>query len=364
MGIGLLPAGAVNYNFNKVSDYTEALYNIPNEWYLFEDLNLFEEDPRTQTNIVVPIYDEVQSIIRDKNWDARPDSLKRGTRRVLNFDTPHFPVSESIMPRDTAGIIDFIDWNKGDGVNLESIARLRDEKMKRLKSSLNRTKEIARAQLITTGTVYAPDGTLAQSYGNTINWYTEFGVAQTVIVTPLGSSAVDPRQYWEAATAGVQDGLLTGSYFDYLLAVCSPEYFQALITNDYYSDNEKQNAVIGNRRLERRLTAAGLPVDIRFRSIEIDGIVFVEYRGKKPDGTQIIPAGKAFLFPIGVEDMFKTFFAPAVGKFAYQNKTAEKLYVWESVKIDADNQEIRYDAESNFVNFLGRPQALIQLSLT
>lgn len=366
MSIGLLPAAAANYNFNKVSDYTEALYNIPNEWYLYDNLNIFKKDYKTQTNISVPIFDEVQSVATDKNWEVRADSLKRSTRRVLNFDVTRFPARESIEPRDTAGIIDFIDWNKGDGINLESISRLRNEKLERIKTTLARTQELARNQLITAGTVYAPNGTLTTSYGSTINWYNEFGLTQAnyAIVTPLATSSADPRAYWEAATALVQDGLLTGSMYDQLIAICSSSYFQALIYNDYYSDNEKTNQVIGNRRLENRLTAAGLPVDIRYRSIEIDGIIFIEHRGKKPDGSDYIPAGKAFLFPLGVQDLFKTIFVPAVGKFAYQNKVAQEMYAWENVKIDDDNQEISFTGESNFVHFCSRPQTIITLSLS
>lgn len=362
MTIGLLPGG----NINNVVDYSAAMYNLPNQWKLFQALNIFEKEMKTQSKVGVPIYDEVLSVLGDKNWEVRADSLKRATRRVLNFDIPRFPVRESITPRDTQGIVSFEQWTKGDGIVLETISSLRDEKLMRMKTAMDQTAELARAQLITAGTVYAPNGTLTQSYGSTINWYNEFGLTQAnyALVTALSSSSVDPRQYWEQATAMVQDGLLTGSFYDSLVCICSPTYFQALIYNDYYSDNEKQNQVIGNRRLEHRLDASGLPVDIRYRSIEIDGILFIEHRGLKPDGTAYVPAGTAYLFPLGVQDMFKVFYAPAMGRWEYQNKPAQEVYAWEFYEVTGETQEIAFTGESNYVHYCGRPQAIIKLSLT
>lgn len=362
MSIGLLPNG----NINTVIDYSDALMNIPNQWKLFQALNIFDTELKTQSKVGVPIYDEVLSVLGDKNWEVRADSLKRSVRRVLNFDIPRFPVRESIVPRDTAGIVSFEQWAKGDAIVLETVNSLRDEKLRRMKTAMEQTAELARAQLITAGTVYAPNGTLAQSYGSTINWYNEFGLTQSNyrLVTPLATSSTDPRQYWEQATAMVQDGLLTGSFYDQLVAVCSPEYFQALIYNDYYSDNEKQNQVIGNRRLENRLTAEGLPVDIRYRSIEIDGILFIEHRGLKPDGSRYVPANEAYLFPLGVQDMFKVFYAPALGRFEYQNTIAKEVYAWEWYDISNETQEIAFTGESNYVHYCGRPQAIIRLTLS
>jgi hypothetical protein len=364
MSIGLLPNGGIN----NVIDYSDALVNLPNQWKLFDALNIFDVELKTQAKVGVPIYDEVLSVLGDKNWEVRADSLKRSVRRVLNFDIPRFPVRESITPRDTAGIVSFEQWTKGDGIVLETVNSLRDEKLRRMKTAMDQTAELARAQLITAGSVYAPNGTLAQSYGSTINWFNEFGVAQTVFTgataTALGNSATDPRQYWEAVTAAVQDGLVTGSFYDQLVCVCSATYFQALIYNDYYSDNEKSNQVIGNRRLEQRLNAMGMPIDIRYRSIEIDGILFIEHRGKKPDGTDYVPTGKAFVFPLGVQDMFKVLYAPALGRWEYQNKIAQPVYAWEFYDINNETQEIAFTGESNFVHYCGRPQALIQLSLT
>jgi len=362
MSIGLLPNGGIN----NVIDYSDALINLPNQWKLFGELNIFETELKTQSKVGVPIYDEVLSVLGDKNWEVRADSLKRSVRRVLNFDIPRFPVRESIVPRDTAGIVSWEQWTKGDGIVLETVNSLRDEKLRRMKTAMDQTAELARAQLITAGTVYAPNGTLAQSYGSTINWYNEFGLTQAnyTQVTPLANSATDPRQYWETATAAVQDGLVTGSFYDKLVSVCSASYFQALIYNDYHSDNEKANQVIGNRRLEQRLNAMGMPIDIRYRSIEIDGILFVEHRGLKPDGTAYIPAGKAMLFPLGVQDMFKVLYAPALGRWEYQNKIAQPVYAWEFYDINNETQEIAFTGESNFVHYCGRPQAIITLSLT
>lgn len=359
MSIGLIPNG----NINQVADYSAALQNIPNQWFLYDSLNFIPKEFKTQAKIGIPIFDEVLSVLGDKNWDERAPSLRRSTRRVLNVDVPRLPVRESIVPNDVAGIISFVDWNKGDKITLETVMRLRAEKLARIKGALTYTAELARNQLIVDGSVYAPNGTLATSYGSTINFYNEFGITRTSISTPLATSNTDPSQYWETIIASIQDGLVSGSFYTDLVCICSASYFTALITNDYYVDNAKQNQMIGNSRLEKRLTAAGLPLDIRFRSIEINGITFIEHRGKKPDGTDFIPAGEARIFPLGVQDMFKAFYAPAK-RFDSLNSPAIEQYVWEFVDIAGETQEISYVGESNFLHFCGRPQAIIRLTLT
>ena len=357
MSIGLLPNG----NINQVIDYSVSLTNIPNQWGLYNALNIFNDEPMTQPKIGIPVFDETLSVAVDKNWDERNPTLKRDTRRMLNVDIPHFPADSSIVPNDVRGIISFADWNKGDSITLETVQRLRGEKQLRARRTLDTTLEVARAQLIRDGSVYAPSGTLKTSYGNTINFFNEFGITQTTISTPLASSAVDPKAYWETVTSTVQDGVLSGEAIGDIVVICSPTYFSALIANDYYVDNAKQNQVIGSARLEKRLTANGYNLDARYRSVEIDGLIFIEYRGTSPTGTAYIPAGEARAFPIGIVDMFKTYYAPA-SRFETNNKIAQKYYAWEWVEM-GKNQEITFQNESNFLNAALRPQVLLRLTL-
>lgn len=357
MSIGILPNG----NINQVIDYSVSLQNIPNQWGLYNALGIFQDEPMTQPKIGIPIWDATLSVAVDKNWDERNPTLKRNTRRLLNVDIPHFPADDSIVPNDVRGIISFADWTKGDAITLETVQRLRGEKQARAKQTLDTTLEVARAQLIRDGSVYAPSGTLKQSYGTTINFYNEFGITQTTISTPLAASAVDPSTYWEQLISTIQDNVLTGSAIGDIVVVCSPTYFTALITNDFYVDNAKQNQVIGSARLEKRLTANGFNLDARYRSIEINGITFIEYRGTSPTGTAYIPAGEARAFPLGVVDMFKTYYAPA-SRFETNNKVAQKYYAWEWVEF-GKNQEITFQNESNFLNAVLRPQAIIRLTL-
>ena len=49
----------------------------------------------------------------------------------------------------------------------------------------------ARMQLIIEGTAYAPSGMLAQSYGPTVNYYTEFGVTRKSFEMSLNDQTGD-----------------------------------------------------------------------------------------------------------------------------------------------------------------------------
>lgn len=351
----------LSYNpqdFNRVVDLSETINIVPNSWGLFNQLGIFDTELKAQKQVLVPRTEWDEGLIPDRNWDERNNASKGPARSYLTASIPHFPLDDAITPNDIDGVV---AWeNVFAGIQTETVASTRMRKMMQMRMNHALTLEYARAQLITTGGVYAPSGTLRTSYGSTVNWYNEFGVTRTELTMDLSNQAVDPLVDVEPIIAAVQDGLQSGAVVEGFIAVCSPEFFSALITHPFVTDAYKYYArEQGAAILSGRLTG-GLGLDARYRSFEFGGILFVEYRGSY-NGVQYIPAGDAYVFPrVASQAMFKTYFAPA-NRFSTINRTAQEAYWFEYMNEKDDFIEIM--SESNFMNAILRPQALVRVSI-
>lgn len=353
-------------NTNQIVDLSETINVIPNQWGLFNQLGIFDTELKSQKLIQVPrtVWDE--GLIPDRNWDERNSASRGPSRQYLTAQIPHFPLDDYITPNDIDGKAAF-DAN-ALVTQLETVAATRARKMESIRRNHAATLEFARAQLITTGSVYAPAGTLATTYGTTVNWYNEFGVTRTSIAMPLNDDTSNPLEFIEPIIAGVQDGLQSGGIVDRILVVASPTFFNKLITHPYVTDAYKYFAQVqGQRILNSRATANVLGLDSRYRTFDFGGILFIEYRGSFTDRntgvtTPYIPVGEAYAFPqISTDAMFKTYFAPA-NRFDTINKTAQEAYFFEKMGEWQDKIEIM--TESNFMNAVLRPQALVRITMT
>lgn len=357
----------LSYNpqdFNRVVDLSETINIVPNSWGLFNQLGIFDTELKSQKQILVPRFEWDEGLIPDRNWDERNNASRGPARDYLTAQIPHFPLDDAITPNDIDGVV---AWeNVFAGIQTETVASTRMRKMMQMRMNHALTLEAARAQLITTGGVYAPSGTLRQTYGTTVNWYNEFGVTRTELTMDLNNLAVDPLAEVEPIIAAVQDGLMSGQILDGMIAVASPTFFNALITHPFVVDSYKYRDQRGaDQILNGRLTADTFGLDARYRTFSYGGILFIEYRGGYTNaaGTFVpyIPAGDAYVFPrVSSAAMFKTYFAPA-NRFSSINRTAQEAYWFEYMNEKDDFIEIM--SESNFMNAVLRPQALIRVSI-
>ncbi len=353
-------------NANQIVDLSETIDVIPNSWGLFNQLGIFETERKSQKLIQIDRVTWDEGLVPDRNWDERNTASRGPSRAYLTQSIPHFPLDDSITPNDIDGKAAF---TASTGVvELETVAATRARKMLQIRMNHALTLEAARAQLITTGGVYAPSGTLAQTYGATVNWYNEFGVTRTNLTIPLNDDTSNPLEFVEPVIAAVQDGLLSGAIIDRIIVVASPGFFNKLITHPYVTDAYKYYAQVqGQRVLNSRMTANTLGLDARYRTFDFGGILFVEYRGSYVDrntGTTVpyIPANEAYGFPqVASNAMFKTYFAPA-NRFDTLNKVAQEAYYFEKMGDWQDKIEIM--TESNFMNAVLRPQALVRITIT
>lgn len=323
----------------EVSDWTEELVNIPNQWGTIAQLGLFQEEPISQHVVVFEETTKDGALIVDRVRGDRAQVGKDATRKLHTFAVPHFPYADSISPQDLQGKRAY------GSSNVETLEAVRVRKMERIRQNHAWTLEFARAQAITAGTVYSPSGTVSQ------DWNAEFGVTRMSIDFLLGTPGTEVIGKIEGGLAQIMDNAF-GASLTGTVCLTSPEFFAKLISHasvktayQFYQSTQEP--------LRQRL---GGPMTLH-REFSHGGTRFIEMRDTYA-GTRLIPAGKAYMVPTG-SDVFKTFFSPA-NRFELVNSLAEQVYMFESP--DQKGLQIDLDSESNFVNALLRPALVVELT--
>lgn len=329
----------------EITDWTEELLIIPNKWGLIQQLGIFgESEGVTQHTVTFEEIDKTLGLIGDRVRGERANVNTDYTRKVRSYAVPHFPLDDYISPNDIQG-------KRAYGTeNAEAMEFVRARKLERIRYAHAITLEFARAQLLTTGTVYAPNNTV------TYDLYADFGVTRYDVDYTFGTSTADIIGAGEKAIAHIQDNLLSGEVATNIIALCSPTFFSNLIKHPKISTAFQYYTTVGAQQpLRERL---GVPnLDGRYRHFDFGGIMYIEYRGIY-NGQQLIPDGYAFALPMGTMDMFKTYVSPA-NKFDLVNTVGQESYFFEYP--DNKGEKIEIQTESNFINMVRRPGALVRL---
>lgn len=322
----------------EVTDLTPELNLIPNTWGLVNELGIFGTQSVTQNSIVLELTQGSLSVVPDQPRGARNTVNKDDNRKLASMLLTHHPLDDYIGPQDIQGKRAY-----GNTDAAETEAAVTARKLSRIRMNHAITLEAARCFTLTTGSQYAPNGTVSE------NFYTTFGVTRKEVDFVLGTATTAVIDKAEESIASIQDNMLSGEIAGGFIALCSPEFFSKLIKQagiveayKYYTSTQEP--------LRQRL-GSGV-----YRRFIHGGIEYIEYRGTY-NGARLIPAGDAYILPTGTMDTFETYFGPA-NKFANVNTLGEQAYVW--TYRDAKDEKIEIQSESNFINVLRRPQALVR----
>ena len=329
-----------------VSDWTEELLVVPNMYGKIQQMGLFDVEGVATHSVSFEEINQSLGLVGDRPRGDRNNVSKDYTRKIRSYAIPHFPLDDAISPRDIQGKAAY--GGVGSGTP-EVLDQVRARKLERIRRSHAQTLEVARIRTITSGAIYAPNGTVAG------NFYTDFGVTRKEVDFVLGTSTTEVNLKQEEIIAHIQDNLFTGDVVNEIVALCSPTFFNKLITQagvkeayKYYASTQEPLRLAG-----RGLGTAG-GLDREF----VNGpIRYVEYRALAPDGTPFIPAGDAYFIPMGTQDVFKTYFGPAE-RFDTVNTIGVEAYMFEFM--NQTGTEILLQSETNFINMIRRPQVVVR----
>lgn len=328
-------------NSFEVQDWTEEINVVPNQWGTIGNLGIFQSEPVAEQVVVFEEITKDGALLVDRVRGDRAQVGKDATRKLHTFAIPHFPHDDAISPQDIQGKRAY-----GSPTEAETLEAVRARKIERIRQNHAWTLEFARAQAITAGTVYSPNGTVTQ------NWNTEFGVTRTSVDFLLGTAGTEVLAKIEAGISQVQDNAF-GETVTGTVVLTSPEFFAKLIAHasvktayQYYSSTQEplRQRLGGNFAIQRQFTYGGT--------------TFIELRDTYA-GQRLIPTGKAYLLPTGTQNTFKTYFSPAQ-RFGLVNTLGEEVYLFESA--DQKGTKIELESESNFVNALLRPALVVEFT--
>ncbi len=324
----------------ELTDYTQEITSIPNTWGLINELGFFRNESVSQHSITVESKQGTLAVLTDMVRGARATVSKDHVSSLRSFPIPHFPFDDYVSPQDIQGRRMY-----GTPDQAETEANVIATKLARLRQAHAVTLEVARAYALTTGAIYAPNGTVAGNY------YTDFGVTKKVVDFVLGTATTDVISKNEEVIAHIQDNILSGESVTNIIVLASPEWFNKYVNQagvkeayKYYQSTQEP--------LRNRL-ASGM-----YRRFVHGGLEIVEYRGSY-NGTPLIPSGKAYAIPQGTQDMFVSYFSPA-NKFSHVNTLGEQVYAFSTR--DLSDEKITLQTESNALHLVRRPQAVVELT--
>lgn len=329
-------------NAFEVQDWTEELQLVPEVRTPLSDFNLFREEAVSQHSITFEETSSSLGLILDVVRGAKPLANQDENRKLRSYVIPHQKILDYIAVGDVQGKRAY-----GSTDAAETEAAVMERKMARIRKSFTISKEVARFHAITQGAIWAPNGTVVGNY------YTDFGVTRKVVGFDLGTAGTDILAKIEQVIAHMQDNAQTGDLVSGIVGMCSPEFFQALITHpkiaaayQYYSSIQEP--------LRNRVGGAGL-----YREFSHGGIVFREIRDTAA-GQRYIPANEAYFVPVGTDDTFITYYGPG-NKLDLANTLGEPVYMW--VYSDPKGEKKEIEAESNMIHLIRRPQLVVKATV-
>jgi len=322
----------------EVVDLTEELNLIPNTWGLINEMGLFRTESVSQHTITVEATSGTLSVIGDQVRGARNLVNKDDTRNIRAFSIPHFPLDDAISPADLVGKRAY----GSDQADTEAAVVAR--KLERIRRNHAVTTEAAKAYALTTGAIYAPNGTVVDNY------YTSFGITRKEVDFVMGTATTDLTAKIEEVIAHIQDNINSGEVVNSVTVICSPAFFAKLISHATVKDAYKYYTST-QEPLRNRL-GSGV-----YRRFSHGGIDFVEYRGSY-NGTALITSGDAYAVPMGTVDTFISYYSPA-NKLSLVNTMGMEVYAFQYR--DAKDEGILLQSESNQLHLVRRPQTVVRL---
>ena len=347
----------------KYVELTEILVELPRNISIIDQLGLFEEVFVTQKKIEIQRTQYSNHLIKDKNWEAKADTMvSKPERGFIQLKIPNFEMQDAIKPQDIDGVAKVNNIHEAAG--LETVMDVRIEKLTYLNNAFDLTHDVAKMQLLTSGTVYAPSGALATNYGDTIDFYEEMGVTRQTHNIEL-TGAKDPRKTCSELIRKMREALrhANGGNYSKLILLCGTDFFDAVYTNPFVTEAVKYFQQDYNKLLLKTPgTAPGY--DANFRFVELWGLVFIDagiggYDDAEGNFQAWIEPNKALALPTGVRGMFKTYYAPA-NTFSAINKKAAGRYYFE--KLNDEDDLIQMKVGSNFMNACIYPGAIFDIT--
>lgn len=278
---------------------TQEVRLHPKRYGLVSALNVMPLEEISSTFVQITEEDGVLQVLPAAERGAPGSKMDRKRQSLKIFQVPHFPVEDAIFAKDLQDKKIVLDGE-------EVPANLPDELAKRQRDMMRRfaiTAEYLRMSAL--------KGIIKDGDGNTLtNLFTDFGISQTSIDFVLGTDGTDVRGKDEELRGTIEDAIL-GDTVDGVEVLVDPVFFSKLVSHPEVADLYKSSPDVGELRKLYSQKTGGISGRV-FNPF--GGVTYVEYRGKAPTkaGSEaFVEASSGYARPLGTENVFSTFAAPA-----------------------------------------------------
>jgi hypothetical protein len=307
-------------------------------------MGLFNERGVTTTTIVLEEKDGNLLLIPPTPRGGPGNTLGKNKATARPFVVPHFEINDAIYADEVQGVR---AW--GTENQLQTVMGVVADRIGIHRPSHEVTLEYQR--------IGAVIGLITYADGTTTDLFAAFGIAQDAEID-FNLDAANPASgvLRKAVAAVIREvsNNLGGIPFAGLHALCGDDFFDALLAHP------EVRATFLNNPAAAELRKAYVLNGMSFGSFEFGGIVWENYRGAV-GGTGFINASKCHIFPLGVPNLFRTYFAPA-DYVETVNTIGQRIYMKQYLM--ENDKGVNLDSQMNALSLCTRPKALVKGKLT
>jgi hypothetical protein len=319
----------------SVSQLSKTIVDIPRVPTKIGDMRLFREyGISTPTMMIERGADSALKLVPTAPRGGVRQPVVLGGRKLIPVAAVHLPQSGSMMADEVYGIRAF-----GKETEVEAAQARVKQKLAKMKAQLDLTLEYHRLGAIM-GQVLDADGSVLWDY------YDIFGMTQPTEDFDLDNSATKVKAKIVSVKRKIA-AALGGKSFTGVTVLASRSFMDGLTG---HVSVEKAFELFQQNLYARTDQSAGDFDWLNFKFIEYDGAY---------DGTDFIPAGKAYAFPTGVPGMFETAYAP--GDYMETVNTEGLPYYAKQERMKFD-KGVELESQSNPLHLNSLPEAVVELT--
>lgn len=325
----------------SIVSLSDAINKIKFQPGYLESIGLFSETSVNTTSVAIEEVDGVLKIISPTPRGGPGRTLDKPLRTLRSVVVPHFEINDAVMAEEVQGVRAF-----GSQDAVETVGGKVTERLQIARSSLEATLEFAR--------VGAVKGVVTYADASTLDLFDLFGVSQeTELDFDLDNAnpgaGVLRKKCAEAIRLVAKN--MGGQAFGGVAAICGDTFFDQLLAHV-----EVRNTFLNNPAASQ-LRMSYISAGQSFGSFEFGGILWQNYRGFDNDANPFVELTKCHLYPTGVPNLFRTYFAPADYNETV-NTMGQRLYAKQYNMLN--DKGVHLDSQMNALNICTRPRALLK----
>lgn len=328
-----------NNNAFGVTSLTDAVNEMKYNPTRIQDMGLFTTSRITTTSISIERIGNTLQLVKPSPRGGPGETRDKPKRSMKSFTVPHFQRDWNVYADEVQGVREMGSENA-----LRTVQGVVADRMGEQLDDFSLTEEHAR--------LGAVKGVVTYADGDTLNLFTEFGVAQHAEINfDLANKTDGDLRAACVAAIRLERKYLGAVGFSHVHAFCGDDFFDALLKNPevratYEGWSEAKilrESYIGKNRGENPI-------------FEFGGIVWENY-GEIDDEGVGVETAKCHLFPMGVPNLFRTYYAPA-DYIETVNTRGKRLYSkqWRM----QNDKGINGEMQSNALQLCTRPKVLLK----